>query len=758
MGSLVIVESPAKARTINKILGKEFTVKASVGHVKDLPQKKLGVDVEDGFKSEYGIIPGKEKVIKELKAAAKKADMIYLAPDPDREGEAIAYHIASEVTTKGKENNVFRVTFNEITKKAVLEAMSKPGKLDMEKVEAQQARRVLDRLVGYNLSPLLWKKIQRGLSAGRVQSVAVRLVVDREREIDAFNQQEYWSLPVGFEGATPPAFKAKLQRYKGDLLITRTEEDGRSFLVTSEEQAKTITKELSAGPFRVSSVEKKKRKRSPYPPFITSTLQQEASRKLGFSAKKTMSLAQKLYEGVDFGGEGSVGLITYMRTDSVRLSAEAQNAARAYISKTFGDNYVPVKPPRYKSKAAAQEAHEAVRPTSMERPPKVANKFLSRDQARLYELIWQRFIASQMKPAELEQTAVDIAVDGDKDTVFRATGQVIKFHGFMALYTETVEDASEDENGDAILPPLKEGDALSLKEIEPKQHFTQPPPRYTEASLVKTLEEKGIGRPSTYASIMSTIVDRKYVERDKARFSPTELGAMVNDYLVAQFPDLLDFEFTAKMETRLDRIETGKHKWDKVIKDFYKPFDRDLKKAVEDKTKVKPEDEETDEKCDKCDSPMVIRWGRHGRFLACTKYPDCKNTRPLEGEGQAPAAEEPYDEKCPKCDSDMVIKSGRFGKFIACTKYPDCKTTKAIPTGVKCPDDGGDMVERRTRRGKSFWSCANYPKCKYAIWNKPIPEPCPQCKAPFLVVKYKKDAGEYNACLVKECGYKTDPA
>ncbi|KKL93519.1 hypothetical protein LCGC14_1873870, partial [marine sediment metagenome] len=694
----------------------------------------------------------------ELKAAAKKADKVFLAPDPDREGEAIAYHIASEVTTKGKEDSVFRVTFNEITKKAVLEAMENPGKLDMDKIDAQQARRVLDRLVGYNLSPLLWKKIQRGLSAGRVQSVAVRLVVDREREIEAFNQQEYWSIPAVFEGAAPPAFKAKLHRYKGGLLVTRTGEDGRQFLVTSDEQAEAISKEISAGPFSVSSVEKKKRKRSPYPPFITSTLQMEASRKLGFPAKKTMGLAQKLYEGVEFGSEGSVGLITYMRTDSVRLAAEAQNAARAYISKTFGDNYVPAKPPRYKSKAAAQEAHEAVRPTSMDRPPEVARKHLSRDQARLYELIWQRFIASQMKPAELEQTAVDIAVNNDKDTAFRATGQVIKFHGFMALYTETVEDAAtDDENGDAILPPLKEGDALTLKNMETKQHFTQPPPRYTEASLVKTLEEKGIGRPSTYASIMSTIVDRKYVERDKGRFSPTELGSIVNDYLVAQFPDLLDLEFTAKMETRLDHIETGKHKWDKVLKDFYKPFDKDLQRAAEDKTKVKPEDEATDEKCDKCGSDMVIRWGRHGRFLACTKYPECKNTRPLEGEGQPPVAEEPYEEKCPKCGSDMVIKSGRFGKFIACTKYPECKTTKAIPTGVKCPEDGGDLVERRTRKGKSFWSCANYPKCKYAIWNKPVAEPCPKCKAPFLVVKYKKDSDQYNACQDKECGYKEEP-
>jgi DNA topoisomerase-1 len=757
MGSLVIVESPAKARTINKILGKSFTVKASVGHVKDLPQKKLGVDVEDGFKSEYGIIPGKEKVLKELKQAAKKADRIYLAPDPDREGEAIAYHIATEVAGKGEEDKVFRVTFNEITSRAVQEALTRPGKIDMDKVEAQQARRVLDRLVGYNLSPLLWKKIQRGLSAGRVQSVAVRLVVDREREIEAFNKQEYWSIPAGFASKEPPAFKAKLHRYKGDTVISRSEEEGRKFLITGEDEASRIMEEVRKGPFSISRVEKKKRRRSPAAPFITSTLQQEASRRLGFSAKRTMSLAQQLYEGVELGGAGAAGMITYMRTDSVRVAAEAQNSAREFIKKEFGERYVPAKPPRYKSKKSAQEAHEAIRPTSMERAPVVVKKHLSRDQARLYELIWNRFVASQMKPAELEQTAVDIAVAGDKDTVFRATGQVIKFHGFMALYTESIDDTSSngEENGEGILPPMKEGESLELKEIEKKQHFTQPPPRYTEASLVKTLEEKGIGRPSTYASILSTIVDRKYVEKDQGRFTPTELGSIVNDYLVEKFADLLDAGFTAKMETRLDRIETGKHRWDKVVKDFYKPFNRDMEQAASDTKKLKPEDVATDEICEKCGSPMVIRWGRHGRFLACTDYPKCKSTRPLEGERKAPQ-EEATDEVCEKCGSPMVIKSGRFGRFMACTNYPDCKNTKSIPTGVKCPEDGGEMVERRTRKGKAFWSCSNYPKCKFATWNRPVAEPCPSCGATFTVTKRERGGGEYRACDNKECGWRED--
>jgi DNA topoisomerase-1 len=500
-------------------------------------------------------------------------------------------------------------------------------------------------------------------------------------------------------------------------------------------------------------VQKKRRKRSPYAPFITSTLQQEASRKLGFTAKRTMAVAQQLYEGMELGGEGSTGLITYMRTDSVRVAAEAQKAAAEFIASEFGKEYLPAKPPQYKSKKAAQEAHEAVRPTYLDKPPKKIKQYLKPEQFKLYSLIWNRFVASQMKPAELEQTSFDINASTPTPSVLRAAGSVIKFPGFMALYTETQEDVDDEES--ALLPALKEGADLAFKSLEPKQSFTQPPPRYTEASLVKALEEKGIGRPSTYAAIMSTIVDREYVLKDAKRFAPTELGIVVNDFLVDSFPDLLDVSFTAKMEDKLDKIEAGRNKWVKVLKDFYKPFDKVLKIVAKSKDKAKPEDIETEEVCDKCEKPMVIRWGRHGRFYACSGYPECKNTKPLEGEKPAPA-EEPTDEKCEKCGSPMVIKSGRFGRFMACSNYPECKTTKAIPTGIKCPEDGGDIVQRRTKRGKTFWSCSNYPKCKFATWSSPINEKCPQCGAKYMVRKYRKDGTSYKACENKECKYKED--
>ncbi|MFC1769895.1 type I DNA topoisomerase [Nitrospirota bacterium] len=746
--SLVIVESPAKAKTINKILGKDFIVKASVGHIKDLPSKKLGVDVKNDFESEYIVIPGKEKVIKELRAAAKKADTIYLAPDPDREGEAIAAHIASEV--KGPKRQIFRVVFNEITAKAVREAVENPGEINQDRVDAQQARRVLDRLVGYNLSPLLWKKIRRGLSAGRVQSVAVRLVVDREREIEAFKEEEYWSIPVKAEGSIPPKFEAKLHQYGGEMVIKRDAKEGsKRFLITSQEQADAIAAELRAETFSLAKVDQKKRKRSPSPPFITSTLQQEASRKLGFTTKKTMMLAQQLYEGVELGSKGSTGLITYMRTDSVRIADEAKAWAKVYIAKTFDERYVPKAPKKFKSKASAQEAHEAIRPTYAENDPVSVRSFLSADQRKLYELIWNRFIASQMKDAELLQTSFDI-VPGKADAMLRAAGTVIKFHGFLALYSESKDETSEEEEG--ILPALKEGDVISINEIAPNQHFTQPPPRFTEASLVKTLEENGIGRPSTYASIMSTIVDREYVEKDNKRFKPTELGTIVNDYLVENFGEILNSDFTAKMENLLDRIEVGKSKWKKVIKDFYKPFDKDLTAAAKAEGNAKPADIATDEKCEKCGKDMIIKWGRHGRFKACSGYPECKNTEPLEGE--RPQVEDvPTDEKCPKCDSPMVIKTGRFGKFIACSKYPDCKTTKPIPTGVICPLDGGDVVEKRTRKGKTFWSCGNYPKCTFATWHRPIAEACPKCGAGYLVIKKQRSGPVVKACENKECGH-----
>jgi DNA topoisomerase-1 len=751
--SLVIVESPAKANTINKILGKDFFVKASVGHIRDLPKKEMGVNVDKGFEPHYVTIPGKEKIIRELKKASKQAEKIYLAPDPDREGEAIAWHIASAIAgskASADDEKVFRVTFNEITERAVLEAMKHPGKIDMDKVEAQQARRILDRLVGYGLSPLLWKKVRRGLSAGRVQSVAVKLIVDRERDIEAFQKEEYWDVSLRLEGSTPPPFSGRLYKYHGSLVINREAEGRERFLIRTSDEATRISEEISKKSLSVLKVEKKERKRSPYPPFTTSTLQQEAARKLRFTAKRTMMLAQQLYEGIELGEEGSVGLITYMRTDSVRIAPEAQQWAREYIERKFGKDYSPERSPVYKSKGSAQEAHEAIRPTDITRPPDAVKQFLSKDLYNLYALIWSRFIASQMSHARLEQTTF-IVEDREKEIEVRASGTVVRFDGFMALYTESKDEIEEEEGG--IFPPLKPGEALKISELKPVQHFTQPPPRYTEATLVKTLEEKGIGRPSTYATILSTIQDRKYVHKVEGRFAPTELGILVNDLLVEKFSGLIDIGFTAKMEDELDRVEEGKMKWVKVVKDFYKPFNNDLSEATKTLGKVKPADIPTDVVCEKCGMPMVIKWGRHGRFMACSGYPNCKNTRPLEGqEQQSPVVM--TDLKCEVCGSPMVQRSGRFGKFLACSRYPECKTTKPVSTGVKCPEDGGDIVERRTKRGKPFWSCSNYPKCKFASWSKPIPENCPRCGAEFLLEKRDKSGQTVVFCHNKDCGYK----
>ncbi|MDI6800694.1 MAG: type I DNA topoisomerase [Thermodesulfovibrionales bacterium] len=768
MKSLVIVESPAKAKTINKILGKDFGVKASIGHVKDLPKKEIGVDVENNFEPTYIIIPGKEKVIKELKSEAKKAEEVYIATDPDREGEAIAHHIAEEIKSPKNGKKIYRVTFHEITDRAVKEAIKNPGNIDINKVEAQQARRILDRLVGYNLSPFLWKKVRRGLSAGRVQSVAVKLIVDREREIESFNKEEYWTIEALLQPQkitdtkeTPQQFWSRLYKYNDSLVINRDAEEGKRFLITNEETAKQIADEIKDKELRLSKIEKKLRKRSPSPPFITSTLQQEAARRLRFPAKRTMMIAQQLYEGIELGKEGSVGLITYMRTDSFRIAPEAQQWARELIQAQFGKDYLPEKPPHYKSKGSAQEAHEAIRPTYPDKSPETVKAFLSKDQYSLYSLIWNRFIASQMTPAQLEQTTFIIGLKDSgiemKGSELRSSGTVIRFPGFMALYTESKDEIEEEEGG--ILPPLKENDILKQLDIKPVQHFTQPPPRYSEATLVKALEEKGIGRPSTYAAILSTIQDRKYVEKNnERRFFPTELGIVVNDLLVEKFPELIDISFTAKMEEELDEIESAKMKWVKVINDFYKPFSKDLNEASKDMEKVKPKDIPTEEVCEKCGSPMVIKWGRHGRFMACSGYPECKNTRPLDGEnGGAPKAEPiATNEFCEKCGSPMVIKSGRFGKFMACSKYPECKNTKPIATGVKCPLDGGDIVERRSKRGKPFWSCGNYPKCNFASWYKPVPKQCPKCSASFLVERWTKTGESFHACSNKDCDYKIE--
>ena len=736
MKSLVIVESPAKAKTINKFLGTGYIVKASVGHVRDLPKGRIGINIEKEFDPEYTIIKGKEKIIKELKSLAKKSDFIYLCPDPDREGEAIAWHIAEELG--GAENeSIFRVTFNEITRGAVQKAITSPGKINMDLVEAQQARRILDRLVGYNLSPLLWRKVKRGLSAGRVQSVAVKMIVDREREIEAFTPVEYWTVTAQFDGGEPPQFDAKLAKYRGKKLE-----------LPDENTVNKALKEIRAvGSFNLNKIERKERRRNPVAPFTTSKLQQEASRKLGFGAKKTMMIAQQLYEGVEIDSEDAVGLITYMRTDSVRVAADAQEEARQYITSNFGKDYLPAKPPVYKSKKGAQEGHEAIRPVSVEQKPKSLKQFLSRDQYRMYTLIWNRFLSSQMAPAKLDQTIFNIEAG---DYTFRATGTVVRFPGFMALYTEGQDDVEEEKQDK--LPFLKEGTALKTLSIEPKQHFTQPPPRYSEATIVKDLEEKGIGRPSTYASIISTIQGRKYVEKKEGRFYPTELGAVVNNLLVEHFTKIIDYDFTAKLEEELDAVEEGRMKWVNVVKDFYEPFNENLERATDIK-RMKPEDKPTDIICEKCEKPMVERWGRHGRFIACTGYPDCKNTKPLDGEGKPAAEPVTTDETCKKCGKPMLLKTGKFGKFLACSGYPDCKNTSPLATGVKCPEDGGDLVERRSRGGRTFYSCSNYPKCKFSIWNRPVPKPCPKCNIPFLVEKSSKDKATTLACHDKECGY-----
>jgi DNA topoisomerase-1 len=749
MKSLVIVESPAKAKTIAKYLGKDYTVKASVGHIMDLPKSKLGVDIENDFKPRYIVIKGKAPVVKELKTAARKADRVLVATDPDREGEAIAAHVAEAVGEAAGAENIYRVLFNEITKKAILQAIEHPGKIDVNKVDAQQARRVLDRLVGYQISPILWKKVRRGLSAGRVQSVAVRIICEREEEIKAFVPEEFWSLTALLEGKLPPQFEAKLIKQDEEKLKVKNNEEVRAILANLEGKTYVVTK-----------VEKKERRRNPVPPFTTSKLQQEAGRKLGFTAKRTMGVAQGLYEGVDVGKEGTVGLITYMRTDSTRVGKEAQDEAREMIANKYGKDYLPEKPPVYASAKTAQEAHEAVRPTSVLREPDAIKQFLEPDQYKLYKLIWNRFVASQMNPAVIDQTSVDIKAGS---YTFRATGSVVKFPGFMAVYMEEKpedQQPSEEENGEAVLPPLAEGEVLNLIKLDPKQHFTQPPPRFSEALLVKTLEEKGIGRPSTYAAIISTIQDRHYVTKVENKFRPSELGVLVNKLLIDHFPVVLDVAFTARMEGELDKIEEGAMPWVQAVRDFYAPFGESLAKAQAEMKDFKAELTPTDIACEKCGKPMVIKWGRNGQFLACSGYPECKNTKPFirkeNGEVEA-APEETTDEVCPKCGSAMIVKRGRFGKFLACSRYPECNYTQGISTGVACPEDGGKIVERRSRFGKVFYSCANYPACKFAVWYKPIPRACPQCGAPFLVEKYSKKTGPYIACLKKECGYKEEP-
>ena len=857
--SLVIVESPAKARTIERYLGKDFKVKPSLGHIKDLPRKKLGVDVDNGFEPTYFVIRGKEKVVTDLRRAAQKADAIYLAADPDREGEAICAHLKDILTdkqlqaepeaannrgwrskkkagkgkkarTKGKKakkespavvvletappvrrgTKIFRVAMNEITKRGVQQAFENPAEIDRNLVDAQQARRILDRLVGYEVSPLLWDKVKRGLSAGRVQTVALRVVVEREREIRAFIPIEYWSIHATLEAATPPAFEAKLIECQGRKLEVPVQDPAqrrRQFLLSSEEEARQHAAALQGSTFTVESVQQKERRRYPVPPFITSTLQQEAARKLRFGVKRTMMLAQRLYEGKELGAEGSVGLITYMRTDSTRVSQDALQEVRGLIAERYGRDYLPGQPRFYKSKKGAQDAHEAIRPTSVRHTPERMAKYLSEDEFKLYQLIWQRFVASQMAEAVFDQTTIDVRAG---DYRLRASGSVPKFDGFLAVYEEGKDEAQraeeEEEAEAARLPLVREGESLTLNELKPEQHFTQPPPRYTEATLVKELEQKGIGRPSTYASILSTIIERDYVRKEKGKLFPSPLGELVSDLLIKSFDDIFDLQYTARMEEELDEIEEGKLHWRDALDEFYGKFARDLERASEEMESVKA-GLATDEVCERCGKPMLLRIGRHGLFLACSGYPDCtytrepeldvrgidsddttpesetqycdncnremvikrgrfgpfyacsgypdcKTTKPLAGRGRA-AEPIPLKENCPECGGQLVEKVGRYGAFIACSNFPECRYTRQKTLGIKCPEcSQGELAERRVRRGRGrvFYGCSRYPECSFTVGHKPVAEPCPRCGAALTYEKRRKGSG-MRYCRREECDF-----
>jgi DNA topoisomerase-1 len=711
--SLVIVESPTKVKTIKKFLGADFNAVASMGHIKDLPKSKLGIDLEKDFEPTYNVIETKKKTIDDLKKAAKDAENIYLAPDPDREGEAIAWHISEVINVKNK--NIYRVLFNDLTKNTVIEAIKHPLQLDFNKYEAQQTRRILDRLVGYQISPVLWDKVKRGLSAGRVQSVAVRMICDREEEINKFVPEEYWNLVAQFEGSNPPPFEAKLIKV-----------DGKKAKVANGEQAAKLVDKIRKADFIVEKLEKKELKRTAPPPFTTSKLQQEASRWFRFTAKKTMSVAQKLYEGIELGKEGSVGLITYMRTDSYRISEEALKDVRDYIKENYSADYLPHKPHSYKNSQKAQDAHEAIRPSKMAYKPQDIKQYLSADQFKLYQLIWNRFIASQMNPAILDQTTIDIAGAG---CIFRAQGQIMKFPGFTIVYTEGKDDKEENGNGnDKLLPELSGQEKLKLLNLNTEQKFTQPPPRFSEASLVRELEEKGIGRPSTYATIISTIQDREYVSLEKGKFYPSDLGMTVTQLLVKSFPTVLDLAFTADMENKLDSIESGESKRVETLKEFYTLFAEELKKAKTEMKNLKQEAIATDLICEKCNSPMVIKWGKNGRFLCCSNYPKCKNTMNFthDENGKVTHVETKTTEiKCNKCGKNMIVKEGRFGQFLACSGYPECKNTMTATknengeivaqetptTDEVCELCGKPMTVKRGRYGQ-FLGCTGYPECK----------------------------------------------
>jgi DNA topoisomerase-1 len=738
-----VVESPTKVKTIQKYLDRGFLVKASLGHLKDLPKSKLGIDVKKSFAPQYVPVRTKMKTLEDLKKVGKRAKALYVATDPDREGEAIGWHIAQELALPPE--RVYRVLFNEITEKAVKAAFKSPGRIDQKRVDAQQARRVLDRLVGYKISPLLWERVRRGLSAGRVQSVAVRLICEREREIRAFVPQEYWSLHAYLAAAVPPEFVAALRERDGEKLVPSTEAETRA-----------IVAELEPLPFVVKAVDRGERRKNPSPPFTTSTLQQDAGRKLRFSASRTMMVAQQLYEGVDIGEGGPVGLITYMRTDSPRVAAEAQTAARDAIAARYGPDTLPDRPPFYRARKSAQEAHEAIRPTLLDQPPERLLRHLSRDQLALYRLIWERFLASQMRPALYDTLTVDVTAGR---YLFRALGSALRAPGFMAVYIEAPDESlaapEEIESEVSGMPPLEVGQRLSLVRLDPKQHFTQPPPRYTEASLVKELEEKGIGRPSTYAQILTTIQKREYVQKDRGSLSPTELGETVTDLLVKSFPDIFEVAFTAQMEESLDEIEEGDRKWVDTVRQFYVPFAKDLKQAgyeMEDLKKGKV----TDETCPTCgEGKLLEKWGRFGRFLACERYPDCKYTR-NPGEN-AQAEPEPAGITCDKCGRPMVYKQSRFGRFIGCSGYPECKNVKPITIGIACPQEGcgGELTERRSKRGRAYFGCANFPTCRFVVWQRPVATPCPKCGAPFVTERGGRGK-RFAACWREGCDYRRE--
>jgi len=746
MSAVVVVESPAKAKTIEKYLGKGYKVLASYGHVRAFPKKDGSVDVDHDFALKYEVIEDKKKRLADIEKALKKADELILASDLDREGEAIAWHVADEMEQRGrlKGKKVSRITFNQITRKAIEDAIAHPTQLNMPLVDAQQARSALDYLVGFTLSPLLWRKIRGGLSEGRVQSVALRLVCEREEHIRNFKPREYWTVEAFCHKDAP--FKAMLYSLNGKKL--------NKFDLSDESLAKQAADAVLAGTFSVGELQKKKIRQQPSPPFITSTLQMEASRKLGFTARKTMQLAQKLYEGEEVDGE-RVGLITYMRTDSTSLSEEAITEVRDQIRAQFGAEFVPSKPRVFKAKSKnAQEAHEAIRPTSFARIPEQLKGLLSADEHKLYTLIWKRAVASQMEAAVLDQVRADLR---SGDTLLRATGSTLVFAGFRTLYIEGSDEPGKDGE-DKSLPPLQVGDSIRVEQVTPRQHFTEPKPRFSEPTLVKEIEAHGIGRPSTYASILNVLRERKYVTMEKKRFVPTDVGEIVNKFLTRYFGDIVDVNFTADIEDKLDAVARGEQAWKPLLRDFWQPFKERIDYTQEHVKRSDVTHEETDEVCPECGKPMAIKLGRYGKFLACTGYPECKVSRPLNGDN-TPAPVEASDEVCDKCGSAMVVKTGRYGKFLACSAYPKCKNIQPMEkpkdTGIQCPScHKGTFLEKKSRRGKVFYSCSTYPKCKHALWNKPIDKPCPECGAPVVTEKITKRNGVEHVCASETCNWK----